>query len=339
VYSCDVAKYGTIGLSRYSSNRYGFHKRLTYEYSILIYDGEEFVQWGATKRLNHAGSAAHTPVGPDVRKENKVSEQPCGIFGLNFEELLASQYVQEDSLRIKLKLSLLSNMDPDQIRRHQVGGVLTQMGESPHVHIPAPSVMANMQGFFSEALHTDVTIVVGSTRIPVHGLLIAAASEVFHRQLLSGMRESQERVITVEGVEPAIFNLLVKYIYSEAFDAVEAALATAEDAEGGKCAMLLQLMAVSDQYQVLRLKAWCENRTLQYIDITTVFKILEQAWLHNAEHIERECLVFLKGHPNELAASKDYAALPSEALIKFTSLLLKLDSGAESRKRKHSEVS
>lgn len=63
--------------------------------------------------------------------------------------------------------------------------------------------------------HTDVTLLVGESRVLVHRVILASQSTYFDRLFYGDMREAQQKEITINGVENLkAFNMLMKYAYS-----------------------------------------------------------------------------------------------------------------------------
>ena len=60
---------------------------------------------------------------------------------------------------------------------------------------------------------SDVTVVVQGEEIQMHSFVLSARSEVFQRQLSSGMQETKSKEIIIEDSEPVIFKAFLRYLY------------------------------------------------------------------------------------------------------------------------------
>ena len=92
--------------------------------------GGDFVQWGKTCFEVHDGS--ETAYGPDVHEASKAPAT-VGIFGLTHEELLESQWVENDTLTVKFVLEVR----PDE---HFMSQLLR-----PTAEVPGPTLSRDMQ--------------------------------------------------------------------------------------------------------------------------------------------------------------------------------------------------
>ena len=86
------------------------NERIAIRYRIYIKarDGE-FVQWGETRDVVHWSETA--AYGPDVHWPGHAPAS-VGIFGLSHQELLQSEWVQNDTLTVKVELEVRSDALP-----------------------------------------------------------------------------------------------------------------------------------------------------------------------------------------------------------------------------------
>ena len=106
----------------------------------------DFVQWGATQDEIHPAHELRA-YGPDVHAEGSPP-QAIGIFGLTHEQLLQSEWVQDDTLTLKLVL---------EVRLLGVQ-VTSQRSEREAVDIPKPTLHRDVQTLFEDAASGDVQL-------------------------------------------------------------------------------------------------------------------------------------------------------------------------------------
>jgi speckle-type POZ protein len=224
--------YGTLAVVH--TGRPG--RGVVFNYTFFVHDGTDFVQWGNKTRVSSAevdycGICQHSHVksfcyGPEVLKTDLKPEQlkpeqhPKGIFGLSFNELVKSKWVHNDTLCVKVELEVQTNyfFMPK-----------SKMEVRPLVEVPPSSLSSSMLTLLEEGpMHSDVTFVTEGQRFPVHAAIICSRSEVFAKELSSGMRESREREIEISGIDPLTFKALLRFLYTDDFTMVEELIAKAE---------------------------------------------------------------------------------------------------------------
>ena len=61
---------------------------------------------------------------------------------------------------------------------------------------------------------TDVVFVVEGEEFPAHKMVLATESEYFRQLLYGGMREASQKKITISGITPEIFKIVLEYVYT-----------------------------------------------------------------------------------------------------------------------------
>ena len=72
----------------------------------------------------------------------------------------------------------------------------------------------NMNRLRKEGLLCDVTIKVGTTMIPAHKIVLAAASSYFEAMFTNDMAESREDVIELQGMDPTSVETIIEFMYT-----------------------------------------------------------------------------------------------------------------------------
>ena len=90
---------------------------------------------------------------------------------------------------------------------------------------------------------TDIEFLVGDQVFPAHKAIVAARSPVFDTMLTTDMLESKTNKVKIEDIEPAIFQVFLKFLYTGRL---------------GRIADNHQLLLVADKYNVETLKNLCQ---------------------------------------------------------------------------------
>ena len=278
----------------------------------------EYVQWGETSDAIHDGSYDQWPTcaayGPDVHWPGDPPAS-VGIFGLGYEELLHSEWVQDDTLTVKFELDVRPD-DPPKAQRLSVPA-----------EVPEPTLSEDTKALLEQGKGSDVQFFVQGEVIHAHSQVLCARSEVFSNQLTAGMQESLSKVIMIQDCDVATFKAFLQFLYTDRLPDAQALLSkgisgeSASESRGPQLGQLQALLDVSDKYQVKRLQLWCEARLSEQIDKSQVCAILCQAHLLQAKHLETACLSFIKDHVSQVLTMPSYA----ELIKKWPQVALKIN--------------
>jgi speckle-type POZ protein len=313
---------------------------MRYSFFIKRKDGE-FIQWGrTTNHVQHSCCQVAAPMfGPDVHKEGQ-SHGPVGVFGLSHEELIDSEWVQDDSFTIKLVVEVKSKSWPTRDK-------IPLIGEQT----PKPTFGKEFLALLQDGRHTDITFVVQGKELRAHSLVLMARSAVFEKELSCGMRESEERRVIVDDIDTATFQAMLEFIYTDDFEAVEKMVVEARaatddgggDSQGGgldgrqgkqvdakagaggggayeseasftkkRIALLQSLLQAAHRYQIARLQAWCELQLCNCIVVEEACSVLTQAHLFEAVDLEQACLRFIKAHFDKVVMTASFGVMTQE---------------------------
>ena len=169
-----------------------------------------------------------------------------------------------------------------------------------------------------------------------HKLVLASRSSVFAAMLRTGaeMREGREGVCTLLDIKPDVFRLLLHFVYADEIPPggrAVAALAADEGAAsissgGGAdetgaaeprpgCAsdeinldvpMTQHLLVAADRFDLSRLRAMCEARLCESVDVDTVANTLMLAELNHANALKRACMSFIAVNLSDVMGTEGY---------------------------------
>ena len=143
------------------------YEEISCQYSLYIKapDGS-FVQWGETGHGRYDSEVAHdwreVCFGPDVHWEGHRPTTPAalGIFGLSHEQLLQSEWVQDDTLTVKCVL---------EVRPRYFD---SRLSVSLSAELPGPSIVRDMQALFEKGTNSDVRFMVEGEVIHAHSAVL-----------------------------------------------------------------------------------------------------------------------------------------------------------------------
>ncbi|KQJ84729.1 hypothetical protein BRADI_5g22472v3 [Brachypodium distachyon] len=198
----------------------------------------------------------------------------------------------------KSKLRELSELGGDGGCSFTIRCVLTVVtNESPPIELPG-----SLERALKDGKGADVTFNVSGSAFRAHRFMLAARSPVFEAQLFGPMAEKDMGRVEVVDVEPAIFEMMLHYIYTDSLPPCGG-----DDDEGGGgggaygAAVLQHLLVAADRYGIDRLKTICEEKLCESIGVETVTSTLALANQHFCERLKDACLEFMSS-PEVLGA-------------------------------------
>ena len=339
----------------------------------------DFVQWGHESRLALPARGAPDGgvpgrccvLGPDVQTSHGGGQGGArGVFGLTYEELLASGWVQGDAITVKVAIKEMvmpAHPEEGQVRV----GEPSEINElAPRVQVPASSLADDLLSMLEDERHADLTLeaVYGDSppvRLACHASVLSQRSPVFRAALASGMAESASRTITVRDVPPTVLKALLYFLYTDSFaqvrrvlreeeghatfaasssstaaasaasaaaSAASTAVAASAVAAANHMSQLQAVLAAAHKYQVTRLLRWSEAQLCELIRVETVCSLLALAHLYEGPELEEHCLHFLKANTAAVVERPEFATLPPRSLVKWNMWAAGVDP-ADSRKR------
>ena len=160
---------------------------------------------------------------------------------------------------------------------------------------------------YETGLHSDITFVVGASgkQFKVHKLVLSTHSSTFQAMLNNGMEESSKSMINLPDQDPAVLELLLKFMYT---GQVKLHRDIAQN-----------LIILADYYGVEILKEsigeWI-GKTV--IDMNNVCEYIVFASDHNVHSLYKHCYRFMLGNAKDIFFSTEFRnSIPYEILEKM----------------------
>ena len=130
----------------------------------------------------------------------------------------------------------------------------------------------------------------GDQLFRAHRCVLAFHSPVFREELFGQMKEKAENLIRINDMEPAIFEALLHFIYTNRLP---------DSCSDSRNLAIMHLLVAEHRYGVERLRLLCESKLSEAIDVETVATTLSLAEQHNCSQLRRACIGFMAS-PNML---------------------------------------
>ena len=154
------------------------------------------------------------------------------------------------------------------------------------------------QLFESKAL-SDVVIQVQEERFDAHKLILSARSSVFLAMFQSDLTETQTDTVKIEGIEPAVFKEVLRFIYTDQVERMEE--------------MAVELLAAAERYMLDFLKEKCASHLATKITVENCAELLLFADLHSAARLKTMVLHFFRSRPTKVAQTASWQQLMQSA--------------------------
>ncbi|CAL5005197.1 unnamed protein product [Urochloa decumbens] len=169
-------------------------------------------------------------------------------------------------------------------------GVVVLRDEKNPIAVPSSDIVGHLSRLLDGADGSDLSFAVGGETFHAHRVVLAARSPVFKAQLLGSMAEATMRCITLHEIKPATFQILLRFIYTDALPGDEEL--AIESSSTAAIEVFQDLVAAADMYQLERMKLVCAQKLWESISPENVATILGCAETHSCPELKSRCLEF-----------------------------------------------
>ncbi|KAF7067350.1 hypothetical protein CFC21_073251 [Triticum aestivum] len=152
------------------------------------------------------------------------------------------------------------------------------------VPVPQSDLQMHFANMLKDGEGMDVTFSVRDQLFNAHRCVLAARSSVFKAELFGQMKETTMKHVKIDDMEPSIFEALLHFIYTDTLPS---------NCDVDQNVALQHLLVAADRYGLDRLKAICEGKLCQRIDVQTVATTLALAEQHGTLQLKNACLRYL----------------------------------------------
>lgn len=170
----------------------------------------------------------------------------------------------------------LGFVDGDEITVYKVHFCFNEK-ESDVQALPS-SFQSDYKYLLTNKVFADITFVIEGQKILAHKCVLAARCEKFRAMLQDCFKEGQQNEIILE-CKLGPFQALLEYLYTDNIPA--------------NCDMLMDLLALAEEYLLLHLKSICEIKMLDSLDLYNAASMLVHADLYRCEVLKKYCLQFI----------------------------------------------
>ena len=155
------------------------------------------------------------------------------------------------------------------------------------------ALASDMGALQNDTDSADTTVVVGDEEFRVHAAVLSARSSVFKALL---RREGGSKSISLSEIEPDVFKLLLRYLYTGELPQGDAA--TVE--------MHQHLLVAADRFDVASLFQACECALIGSLSVESVGYTLVLAEQHGAKILKSTALQYVTTHAREVTMTRGW---------------------------------
>ncbi|WVZ79013.1 LOW QUALITY PROTEIN: hypothetical protein U9M48_026642 [Paspalum notatum var. saurae] len=234
------------------------------------------------RRLLDRRSIIEKSVSRVFQSRNDCSSE---VLLIKTRDVPSSGYLVDDSVTVLCTITVLKEL-PDVVVPASI----------PELDLPPTDLHQHLGELLKGQRGGDVVLELDAGEsFLAHKTILAARSPVFMAEFFGQVDEGSSRCVKVEGVEAAVFKVLLHFIYTDMAPELD------EESEAA-VAMAQRLLPVADRYGLDRLKLICESKLSGAIGVETVVTTLALAEKHNCALLKAKCVEFIAKSPRTLDA-------------------------------------
>ncbi|XP_073365732.1 BTB/POZ and MATH domain-containing protein 1-like [Aegilops tauschii subsp. strangulata] len=222
--------------------------------------------------VTHDFQVTNYPLLEGMRVRKYISSSTFTVGGYDWNIVFYPDGDDEDCAGHASAFLCYLSQAKDEVRTNLTFTMLDDQGNVQATH----QLSGRLHRALKNGRGTDITLLVGGREFSAHRFMLAAQSPVFE-SLFGPMMDKDTRCVEIADMEPAIFEMLLHYVYTDSLPPC---------GEGDYDAATMQhLLVGAVRYGLDRLKVMCEKRLCRNIDASTVMSTLALATHHNSDQL------------------------------------------------------
>ena len=153
------------------------------------------------------------------------------------------------------------------------------------ISAPPANLHRDLEHMLKDDKGVDVTFDVDGHLFHAHRCVLSARSPVFDAELFGPLNKNNSaHPVKINDMDPTIFEGLLHFIYADSLP---------DCCDSDENTTMQHLLVAADRYGLDRLRALCEAKLCQGIDVQTVATTLALAEQHNCDQLKDACLRFI----------------------------------------------
>lgn len=148
------------------------------------------------------------------------------------------------------------------------------------------SAVQDYSDFLTNKNLCDVTFVIGDEKFSAHKLILSARSNIFAKMFEVEMLEKNTGEVKIPDIEPAVFKLLLDFIYTSKLDSNDPK-------------KIFKLLKAAHGYSLKSLVQICEYRLSYNLNVDNVVDVLITADLMELNFLKKDCMKFMNKNKNK----------------------------------------
>lgn len=150
--------------------------------------------------------------------------------------------------------------------------------------------------------HSDVTLVIGNTKIPAHKTILSARSSYFQRLFCGGFAEASQTEIVLN-VPLKSFKLVLGYIYTGRISVFSL-----------NVDQMIEVCGLADQYDFESLKKAISTHLISILSLENCDAILDAACLYSLRELQSKSMEYMDIHCRDLLTHVTFKTMSQERI-------------------------
>ncbi|XP_021491270.1 Bardet-Biedl syndrome 5 protein isoform X3 [Meriones unguiculatus] len=162
-----------------------------------------------------------------------------------------------------------------------------------------------LKDLLEEKKFIDCTLKAGDRNLPCHRLILSACSPYFREYFLSEIEEEKKKEVALENVDPAILDLIIKYLYSASIDLNDG--------------NVQDIFALSSRFQIPSVFTVCVSYLQKRLAPGNCLAILRLGLLLDCPRLAISAREFVSDRFPQISKEEDFLQLSPQELISVIS--------------------